>query len=488
MPNNNQQLCNNEQWHAKLFSGGWVIATNTVDVIEPATGDTITTVGCATPDEISAASLLAHNAQAPWYATPYEERANILRKAAMLVEQHTDEISDWIIRESGSIAGKAAFEIQVTIKALLEAAAMPSQAQGLILPTASEDLSLARRIPHGVVGVISPFNFPLYLSMRAVAPALAVGNSVVVKPDPRTPISGGFIIARIFEQAGLPNNVLHVLPGGGDAGARLCETPHVAMIQFTGSSESGRKVGETASRHLKKVSLELGGKNALIVLDDADADIAASNIAWASYLHSGQICMTAGKILLQRNIADAVISRLVNKAKNMPVGNPASEQVMLGPMINTEQLLRTHAIVMRSIEQGATLKAGGNYENLFYQPTVLSDVKPHMAAFKEEIFGPVASITVFDSDEEAIALANQTEYGLSAGVIGSVGRAMAIGNQLRAAAVHINNQTVSDEVVNPFGGVGASGNGSSIGGPANWEEFTNWQWLSITGKAKPYPF
>jgi benzaldehyde dehydrogenase (NAD) len=325
--------------------------------------------------------------------------------------------------------------------------------------------------------------------MRAVAPALAVGNAVVLKPDPRTSISGGVIIAQLFAEAGLPEGVLHVLPGAGDAGAALCSDPNIAMIAFTGSTSAGRKVGELAGRHLKKVSLELGGKNTLMVLDDADLDIAVSNAAWGTYLHQGQICMASGRILVQRTISEEFTGRLAEKARTLPVGDPATSQVALGPLINRAQIDHARDIVDRSTAAGARLEAGGTHEGLFFAPTVLSGVVPGMAAFEEEVFGPVASVTSFETDDEAIALANQTEYGLSAGIISrSVSRALGIGNRLRIGLLHINDQTVADDVVNPFGGVGASGNGTSIGGPANWEEFTQWQWVTIRGTAPTYPF
>ncbi|MEZ2298430.1 benzaldehyde dehydrogenase [Variovorax sp. RCC_210] len=475
-------------WNGRAFSRGWQALQKSSDVIEPATGRSLGSVAMASPDDIATASADARAAQAAWAATPYDQRAAVLRKAAELAGANREEIVDWLVRESGSIRPKAEFELQVTIKALHEASAMPSQAQGQVLPSEPGRLSIARRRPIGVVGVIAPFNFPLYLAMRAVAPALAVGNAVVLKPDPRTAVCGGFSIARLFEDAGLPAGVLHVLPGAGDAGETLCKDPNVGMIQFTGSTAAGRRVGKVAGEHLKKLSLELGGKNSLIVLDDADMDLAVANTTWGVYLHQGQICMSAGRVLVHSKIVDEFTRRMAHKAANLPVGDPASGQVAMGPLINQGQVDHATDIVRRSVAQGAKLAAGGEANGLFFNATVLSGVKPGMAAFEEEIFGPVASITAFDTDEEAVRLANQTEFGLSAAIISkSVGRAMAIGEQLRVGLLHINDQTVNDEVVNPFGGVGASGNGTSIGGPANWEEFTQWQWMTVKDAAPPYP-
>jgi benzaldehyde dehydrogenase (NAD) len=344
-------------------------------------------------------------------------------------------------------------------------------------------------VPHGVVGVISPFNFPLILSTRAVAPALALGNAVVLKPDPQTPVTGGFILARLFEAAGLPPGLLHVLPGGVAAGEALVTDPDVKMISFTGSTAAGRRVGELASKHLKKVTLELGGKNSTIVLDDADLDVAASSVAWSAYLHQGQICMATGTVLAHRKVARDLTERLVDKAKKLPVGDPNSQQCALGPLINERQLERVEGIVKDAVAKGAVLRAGGTYDKLFYQPTVLEEVKPGMRVMDEEVFGPVVAIVPFDTDEEAIALANGTEYGLSTGVITqSLERAMHFASRLKSGIIHVNDQTVADEPWVPFGGTGASGNGGRHGGAANWEEFTQWQWVTIQDRATPYPF
>jgi benzaldehyde dehydrogenase (NAD) len=476
-------------WHGKIFTTGWKPANGGLDVLEPATGEVLTRVGSADAGDVARAAAEARRLQPAWAATPYEQRAAVLRKAAALLEENQQEIIYWIMRETGGIGPKAGFEIHMVASILHRSAAMVTEPQGLLLPTDPGRLSMARRVPRGVVGVISPFNFPLILSARAVAPALAVGNAVVLKPDPRTVLSGGFILARIFEEAGLPGGVLQVLPGGADVGEAMCADPNIAMIAFTGSSAAGRKVGEAAGRHLKKVQLELGGKNVVVVLDDADLDSAASAIAFGAWFHQGQICMTTGTVLAHEKIAAALTEKLVAKASHLPVGDPASGQVALGPVISRSQIDRIHGIVTDTVAAGATLAAGGAFEGPYYRPTVLTGVKPGMRSFREEVFGPVASIVTFASDDDAVALANDNEYGLSAGVFSaSVGRAMEIGNRLQTGLLHINDQTVADEPHVPFGGTGASGNGTRIGGPANWEEFTHWQWVTIKDKPGAYPF
>jgi len=477
-------------WNGRIFASGWKLpAGKALEVLEPATGSILTRVGNATPADVKQAAAEARQAQAAWAATPYEQRAAIIRKAAALLEENQEELAYWIMRETGGIQPKAGFEIHMVANIFHRAASMVTEPQGLLLPTDPGRISMARRVPRGVIGVISPFNFPLILSARAVAPALAVGNAVVVKPDPRTVLSGGFILARIFEDAGLPSGVLQVLPGGADAGEAMCSDPNIAMISFTGSSHAGRRVGEIAGKHLKKVQLELGGKNVVIVLEDADLDSAASAIAFGSWFHQGQICMTTGTILAHEKIAAALTERLVAKATHLPIGDPAGGNVALGPVISEGQVERIHAIVKDSEKAGAKIAAGGSYDGPFYKPTVMTGVKPDMRVFREEVFGPVAAVVTFRTDDEAVALANDNDYGLSAGVFSaSSGRALAVGNRLNTGLLHINDQTVADEPHIPFGGNGASGNGTRIGGPANWEEFTQWQWVTIKEKPGAYPF
>ena len=366
---------------------------------------------------------------------------------------------------------------------------LPAADQGTLLPTQNGKLSIAKRVPLGVVGVISPFNFPLYLALRAVAPALALGNAVVLKPDERTAVCSGYAIARIFELAGLPKGLLHVLPGGAEVGEALTLDKNIASIQFTGSTNVGRIVGANAAKTLKKVSLELGGKNSLIILDDADIELAAENIAWGAFLHSGQICMTSGKILIHQSIYEQVKQRVTEKVKNFVVGNPCESHVTIGPLINAKQAQRVEKLVNAAVAEGATLEIGGRANGAFFEPTVLADVTSNNSIFSEEIFGPVAVLIPFSTDEQAIELANDGDYGLSAGVISSnVGRAMQLGAQLKVGLLHINDQTVNDETVNPFGGFGASGNGTRIGGPANADEFTQWQWMTVQAQAPHYPF
>jgi len=475
-------------WNGLGFLGGWAPLHATRDVVEPATGKRLGSIGMADAADIERAAAAASHAQLAWAASSYERRAEIVRAAARAFREATDDVVDWIVRESGSVRAKAHFELAITIKALEEAAGLPSQPTGHVLASQASVISFAKRMPLGVVGVISPFNFPLYLAMRAVAPALALGNAVVLKPDPRTAVCGGFAIARAFEQAGLPAGVLHVVPGDGGAGAALCASPDVNMIQFTGSTAAGRLVGESAGKHLKKVSLELGGKNSLIVLDDADLDLAVKNATFGSFFHQGQICMSTGRILVDAKIVAEFTRRLADHAKSIPVGDPTREDVALGPIIDDKQLRGIVTLVDATVAAGASVAAGGTASGPFYPATVLANVRPGMPAFEREVFGPVALVTSFATDDEAVALANGTEYGLSAGIISkNVARAIALGDRLRSGILHVNDQTVADDIINPFGGVGASGNGTSVGGPSNPDEYSQWRWITIKGEAPAYP-
>ncbi|MDQ2826196.1 MAG: benzaldehyde dehydrogenase, partial [Actinomycetota bacterium] len=471
--------------------GGWCTPLGgEYPVMEPATGRQLGTVGIGNADDVERAAAGAAEVQGEWARTSYEERARVLRRAGDLWQEHAADVQEWLVREAGSIPPKAEVEIHGAANECYEAAALASRPYGRLLPSGQPRLSFSRRIPVGVVGVISPFNFPLILSIRAVAPALALGNAVVLKPDPRTAVSGGIALARIFEEAGLPPGVLHVLPGGAEVGQAIIADPNVGVVAFTGSTAAGRAVGQLAAAHLKRVHLELGGNSALVVLDDADPELAASAGAWASFLHQGQICMTAGRHLVHDSLYDAYVERLAAKADQLPVGDPSTAPVALGPVIDLSRRDRIHELVTSSVDAGARLAAGGTYEGLFYRPTVLADVTPAMPAYGTEIFGPVAPVLSFSTLDEAVALAGASEYGLSLGILTrDVMKGLALAERIPSGIVHINDQTVNDEAHVPFGGVGASGTGSRLGGAeANVEAFTETQWVTVRSEIAPYPF
>jgi benzaldehyde dehydrogenase (NAD) len=478
-------------WHGKVWTGSWTDSSGgTYDAVEPSTGNVIAPLGNADPLDVHQAAERAVEAQRAWAAAPFEERARVLRRAGEVLEANADEIKGWLARESGAIQPFGDFQVHTSAQECYEASALPSQPYGELLRSGLPRLSFARRLPAGVVGVIAPFNVPTILAIRAVAPALALGNAVILKPDPRTAISGGVLFAKVFEEAGLPAGVLQMLPGGADVGEAMVTEPAIRVIAFTGSTKAGRKVGALAGQHLKRAHLELGGNSALIVLPDVDVAAAASVGAFGTFGHQGQVCMATSRHLVHRDIAEEYAAVLTEKVEKLPVGDPFREQVAMGPLIDAGQRDRVHGLVTASVEQGATVRTGGTYEGLFYRPTVLSDVPLDSPVYAEEIFGPVAPVVPFSSVEEVVELARDTEYGLSLGILTrDVYRGLEIAEQIPSGLVHINDQTVQDEAVAPFGGVGASGTGSRHGGPqANIEAFTETQWVTLRGDLPAYPF
>lgn len=485
-------LLDRELWNGKIFVGGkWAEASGgSRDVVEPATGNVLARVGAADAADVAQAVESAAAAQPAWAAASHAERAAVLRRAAHLWAEHGEEISWWNVREVGTIPPMAGFALHVAEQECYEAATLPGRPYGELLASEQPRLSMSRRVPVGVVGVISPFNVPIILGIRSVAPALALGNAVVLKPDPRTAVTGGVVLARIFEEAGLPPGVLQVVPGGVEAGEALITHPLAPVISFTGSTNAGRRVGELAGRHLKRAHLELGGNSALIVLDDADVDEAVTLAAFGTFFHQGQICMTTGRHIVAENLYDDYVERLAAKAAHLPVGDPAAQEVALGPLIDAGQRDKVHGLVTGSVDAGARIAAGGSYEGLFYQATVLADVPPSAPAFAEEIFGPVAPVLRFGSIEDAVRIAADTEFGLSLGIVTKDPlRGLALADRLPTGIVHINDQTVNDEANAPFGGVGASGTGSRFGGAAaNVEAFTETRWVTMRSQPPTYPF
>src|SRR6266700_5805975 len=312
-------------WTGKIFNGDWITPTSgEYPVVESTTGAQLGVVGQANIEDVRQAADRAAEAQQAWAQAPFDQRARVLRRAGQIWEEQADDIREWIIRESGSTVPKAGFELHVAANECYEAAGLASQPYGQLIRSEEPRLSMVRRLPVGVVGVIAPFNAPLILSIRSVAPALALGNAVLLKPDPRTAVCGGVALARVLEEAGLPDGLLHVLPGGPDTGEAVVTEPLIRLISFTGSTTAGRRVGELAGRLLKRVHLELGGNSALIILDDVDLDRAASAGAWGSFLHQGQICLTTGRHLVHEAIYDEYVAALAEKADHLPVGDPAS--------------------------------------------------------------------------------------------------------------------------------------------------------------------
>ncbi len=482
-----------QAWQESVFTDGHFhrpAGGGTIGVRDKASGEVFAVAGLAAAADVEQAVAGARLAQPAWSERTYAERAAVLRGTALALAERAKQFRELIMRETGCIGGKADYEIGAAASELTEAAGLASRPTGEMLASGHAGrLSLSERIPVGLVGVITPWNFPLVLGMRVIAPALALGNAVVLKPSPETPVSGGLAIAALLETAGLPAGLLQVLPGDVEVGQRMVAHSDIAMIHFTGSTKVGRQIAQTAGGLLKKVSLELGGNNALLVLDDADLDQATMIGAWSSFHYQGQTCITAGRHIVQRPVAGAYASGLAARADAITVGNTVTEDVGLGPMISSAQLDRAKAMLAEAVADGARIVAGGSTDGPYFRPTVVCDVSPASRLWTEEIFAPIAPILVVDGDEEAIAAANDTEYGLVNSVLtGDPYRGIGVARRLRAGMVHVNDATAQDEALAPFGGTGQSGLGGRSGGDANIEEFTQRRWLTVTPGPAHYPY
>lgn len=472
------KLMRPDLWAEKMYVGSWITTGATLDVTDKASGETIGKVADATAANIAEACARANAAAASWATVAPSERASIIRRAGELMIEHMDEAVYWLVRETGSTRYKAEFEIAVTKDYFDHAANLLSSPWRTVLQDDAETLSYYERTPLGVVSVIGPFNWPLVLALRAVAPALAAGNAVVLKPSSNTAVAGGLLLARLFEEAGLPAGVLSVVTGSGAAGAAMVRDPNVAMIAFTGSTGVGRDIGAAAGGELKRFALELGGKNPFVVLSDADIELAARAGAFATFLHQGQICIAVGLHIVHEDIADAYAARLAELAREMKVGDPWREQVALGPIISERQRDHIHQMVQESVAQGAKLVEGGTYEGPFYRPTVVTNLGASSRLVKEEVFGPIAPIVTFREDEEALRIANGSGYGLAASVFGELGHARAVAKRVESGMVHVNDQPVKVDTRAPFGGVKASGNTTRIGTQHDLDEYTSSRWVT----------
>ncbi|HEX6998010.1 MAG TPA: aldehyde dehydrogenase family protein [Gammaproteobacteria bacterium] len=477
-----------------LYIGGeWVAAEGNAEfpVYNPATGEVCATVADASRADARKAIEAAREAQPGWAALPHSERARLLSKAADVLESRQKEFQEMLIDEGGAWLGKTMFETGYSVGVYRAAAAAAYQMNGEILPSDLGKLSLVVREPLGVVSVISPWNFPLILSSRGFAPALAVGNTVILKPSEETPISGGLLIAEVLEEAGFPKGVFNVVTCSRDhvqeVGDELIEHPAVRGVSFTGSTAVGRQVAAKAGGLLKKACLELGGKDALIVLDDADIEKAVNAATFGAFMHQGQICMAVERVIVHRKVVDEFTQKFAANTKKLKVGNPREMANCIGPVINQKQLAKIREQVDEAVAKGAKLLAGGGNQGLFFEPTVLADVTTDMKVWREETFGPVAPVVAADDVDHAVALANDSDYGLSAGIITEdEERGLEIARRLRTGMAHLNDSSVHDEPHVPFGGIGASGLGRH-GGRAGIETFTELRWITLERGGRHYP-
>ncbi|MEK5057070.1 aldehyde dehydrogenase [Paenibacillus sp. FSL H7-0326] len=458
--------------------------------INPYNDEIITTFQIASVNDIDEAYKSAHKAKLEWdKVNPYKKR-DILEKAVTYIEANEDEITSLIIQELGGTRMKAAFEIGLVKNMIKEAATFPLRMEGKILPS-TEDGKENRlyRIPAGVVGVISPFNFPFFLSMKSVAPALGAGNGVVLKPHEDTPITGGTLIGKIFEEAGIPKGLLNVVVTDiKEIGDAFVEHPIPRIISFTGSTQVGSYIGQLAVKNYKKPLLELGGNSAFIILEDADLDYAVQAATFSRFTHQGQICMCANRILVQKSIYEQFISMFKEKVAALKVGDPSDPETVIGPVINRRQAETLEKLIAKGIEEGAVPLLQGKISGRMVEPTILIDVNPEMIVAQDELFGPVVSIIPFETEEEAIDIANDTRFGLSGAVhTSNLERGVELAKKVHTGMIHVNDITINDEPIIAFGGEKQSGLGR-MNGAWSLDEFTTMKWISVIYGQRKFPY
>jgi acyl-CoA reductase-like NAD-dependent aldehyde dehydrogenase len=468
-------------------------ATATFDDIDPYTGDVVARVPAGGREEARAAIDTAAAAFPAWSKTAPAVRQQIFLRAAEILERRQDEVVSLLARETGASFGFGMFQLHFVPGLFRQVAALAYAPIGEVLPSDMPGaFAMGMRRPVGVVASIAPWNAALILSARSIAAPIALGNTVVLKPSELSPSAGGLLWGEIFEEAGLPPGVLnivtHAREQAGEIGDELCANPKVRVINFTGSTEVGRKLAEAAGRNLKRIVLELGGSNPLIVLADADLDYAVDASAFGAFLHQGQICMSARRIIVERPIADAFIERLVAKTRGLKTGDPNAHDTIIGPLITPDALALVKRRVDQAVSDGARVLAGGEVDGACYQATLLTDVAPDSEFARVETFGPVAAISVVEDADAAVRLANETSYGLSAGILtGDNDRGLRLAEGIEAGIVHVNDQPVGDEPQMPFGGLKDSGWGR-FGGSAAIQEFTELRWVTVQSGTRPFPF
>ena len=479
----------------QFIGGQWVEAGDggTFEDLDPFTGNVVATVPAGTRDDARRAVEAAAVAFPEWSRTPPIVRQGIFLRAAEILESRREEIVSLLAEETGASFGFGMFQMGFVPGLFRQAAGVAYSPVGEIIPSdVPGAMAMGLRRPVGVVGAIAPWNAALILSARSITAPLVLGNSVVLKPSEESPFSGGLVWGQIFTEAGLPEGVLNVVthaPGeAAPIGEEFAENPLVRRINFTGSTATGRKLAEAAGRNLKRVLLELGGYNPLIVLGDANLDYAVDAAAFGAFLHQGQICMSARRIIVEQPIADEFVGRLVKKTAGLKTGDPREHDTIIGPLINKRALKTVEGRVKEAVSKGARVLAGGAAVGPCFQATLLADVPLDSEFATQETFGPVAAVEVVADIDEAIRRANDTSYGLASGILtGDADKGMVVAQSLDAGIVHINDQTVHDEPQMPFGGVKDSGWGR-FGGAAAIEEFTELRWVTVQSGTRPFPF
>jgi acyl-CoA reductase-like NAD-dependent aldehyde dehydrogenase len=459
------------------------------DVVNPANQRPFAKIFMSKAEHMRAAIDAADAARAAWAATLAAERERLILRFADELESARDEMVDLLIDEGGSTFGKAMFEVGFAANLIRSIAGEARRIHGETFPSDVPGLiSMAIRRPLGVVAAISPFNFPVVLSMKKVAFALACGNTVVLKPSEETSLVG-LKLAEIMERCKAPAGIFNVVPGDGATMAQvLYDDPRVKLMSFTGSTKVGRIIAAECAKRGKRVVLEMGGKSPLIVLKDADLDYAVDTACFGIFIHQGQICMAGSRIIVEASIYEEFVKRFAAKAATLKVGDPRDHHTVIGPLIRSSQCPMIDQKIKDAVAAGARLVTGGKYEGNFYHPTVVADVTPEMAAFRDELFGPIAAVTKANDADHALALANNSQYGLSSAVLtNNLQIAMKFAMELEAGMVHLNGPTIHDEGTVPFGGIKDSGSGRE-GGHWSVDEMTEVKWVTIQMGRRPYPF
>ncbi|MGW2824401.1 aldehyde dehydrogenase family protein [Streptomyces sp. NPDC001443] len=476
----------------QYIDGEWRSGTGSWDIIDfnPYDGEKLASITIATVGEIDEAYQAAARAQKEWARTNAYARRAVFEKALRIVEDREAEIAEAIIAELGGTHLKAGFELHLAKEFLRESIHLALRPEGKILPSPTDGKeNRLYRVPVGVVGVISPFNFPFLLSIKSVAPALALGNAVVLKPHQNTPITGGSLIAKIFEDAGLPGGLLNVVVTDiAEIGDAFIEHPVPKVISFTGSDKVGRHVATVCASHFKRSVLELGGNSAIVVLDDADIDYAVDAAVFSRYVHQGQVCMAANRVLVDRSVADEFTEKFVAKVKTLKTGDPRDPQTVIGPLINSSQADSVTGTVEQAIAEGATALVHGATNDNLVEPSVLTGVPADSDLLRQEVFGPVVFLIPFDGEDEAVRIVNDTPYGLSGAVhTADVERGVAFAKEVDTGMFHVNDGTVHDEPLVPFGGEKHSGIGR-LNGETTLDAFTTLKWISVQHGRSMFPF
>lgn len=478
-------------WTKQYINGEWVEGSGekTMENMNPYTGEVIATWRSSSKTDIDRAYEAAQKSSLEWRKSLPGIKEGILRKVSSLMTDRKEEILNLLITESGSTRIKAEAEFAAAKRIVDEAASFPYRMKGELLPsnTPGKENRVIRE-PKGVVGVIGPWNFPLHLCLRSVAPAIALGNGVVIKPASDTPITAGWLIADLFHQAGLPEGVLNVVAGsGGEIGDYFVAHPIPKVISFTGSTKVGQGIGKLAGEHLKETALELGGNNAMVVLEDADIERAAEAAVFGKFLHQGQICMALNRIIIHADVYDQFVKTFVDKTKRIRTGDPSDSATMVGPLIREKEVQRLLEWIQTAQQDGARLLLGGSGKGSVLEPTVLVDVKPEQDIVQQELFGPVAVLMRAVDEQDAVRLANDTPYGLSGSVFTSnLERGYRVAQSIESGMVHVNDQSVNDEAHVMFGGEKSSGIGR-FGGDWAIEKFTRTRWISLQHQYRDFP-